>query len=165
MWDIFQSCSSSQKINSLKMPNNNNRHLKWYLKDRLSVPKHYMERERCFCCCYTQTNKWWCSLRIVSTWLTSLVLWCVKFESKQCVMWRELPMILQYFLCFRFGHDRNEHQMVALCLILASATSNSASWLLPLRTNTKLVLFLLLPLGTTTNLTFRQSWCCFYCFP
>ena len=52
MWDIFQSCSSSQKINSFKMPNNNNRHLKWYLKDRFSVPKHYIGRERCFCYCY-----------------------------------------------------------------------------------------------------------------
>ena len=30
------------------MPNNNNRHLKWYLKDRFSVPKHYMGRERAF---------------------------------------------------------------------------------------------------------------------
>ena len=29
---------------------------------------------------------------------------------------------------------------------------------------TKLVVFLLLPLGTNTKLTFRQSWC-FYCFP
>ena len=31
-----------------------------------------------------------------------------------------------------------------------------------LRTSTKLVLFLLLPLGTNTKLTFRQSWYCFY---
>ena len=66
-WEIFQSCSSSQKINSFKMSNNNNRHLKWYMKDRFSVPKQYMGRERCFCCCYTQMNKWWCSLHIVST--------------------------------------------------------------------------------------------------
>ena len=66
MWDIFQSCSSSQKINSFKMPNNNNRHLNSYLKDRFSVPKHYMGRERCFCC-YTWMNKRWCLLRIVST--------------------------------------------------------------------------------------------------
>ena len=29
------------------MPNNNNRHLKWYLKDRFSVPKH-MGRESVF---------------------------------------------------------------------------------------------------------------------
>ena len=29
---------------------------------------------------------------------------------------------------------------------------------------TKLVLFLLLPLGTNTKLTFRQSWCYFCCF-
>ena len=36
------------KINSFKMPNQNNRHLKWYFKDRFSVPKHYMGRERCF---------------------------------------------------------------------------------------------------------------------
>ena len=48
MWDLFQSCSSSQKINSFKMPNNNNRHLKWYLKDRFSVPKYYMGREGVF---------------------------------------------------------------------------------------------------------------------
>ena len=36
------------KINSFKMPNNNNRHLKWYLEDQFSVPKHCMGRERCF---------------------------------------------------------------------------------------------------------------------
>ena len=54
------------KINSFKVPNNN-RHLKWYLEDQFSVPKHCMGRERCFCCCYTRTNKWWCSLRIVFT--------------------------------------------------------------------------------------------------
>ena len=65
MWAIFQSISLSQKINSFKMPNNNNRHLKWYLKDQFSVPKHYMGRERCYC--YTRTNKRWCALRIVST--------------------------------------------------------------------------------------------------
>ena len=35
-------------INSFKMPNSNNRHLKWYLKDRFSVPKHYMGREGVF---------------------------------------------------------------------------------------------------------------------
>ena len=29
----------------------------------------------------------------------------------------------------------------------------------------KLVLFLLLPLGTNTKLTFRQIWCWFYCCP
>ena len=38
-WDIFQPCSSSQKINRFKMPNSNNRQLKWYLKDRFSVEK------------------------------------------------------------------------------------------------------------------------------
>ena len=48
-------------------------------------------------------------------------------------------MILRYFLCFRFLHNRNEHQMVALCPILASATCFSASWLLPFMTNTKLM--------------------------
>ena len=48
-------------------------------------------------------------------------------------------MILRYFLCFRFCHDRNEHQVVALCPILANATRFSASWLLPLMTNTKLM--------------------------
>ena len=33
------------KKQSFKMPNNNSRHLKWYLKGRFSLPKHYMGRE------------------------------------------------------------------------------------------------------------------------
>ena len=53
--------------------------------------------------------------------------------------WLELPKIFRYFLRFSFHHDRNEYHVVALCLILASATHFSASWLLPLMTNTKLM--------------------------
>ena len=30
------------------MPNNKNRHLKWYLKDRFSAPKHYMGEKDVF---------------------------------------------------------------------------------------------------------------------
>ena len=48
-------------------------------------------------------------------------------------------MFLWDFLHFRFRHDRNKHQVVALCPILASATCFSASWLLPFMTNTKLM--------------------------
>ena len=138
--------------------------------------------------------------------LTRVVMRQVQVKT-MCDVTRISHDSLLYFFRFRFCRDRNEHQVVALCPILASATRFSASWLLPLGTNTKLVLFLLLPLGTNTKpvlflllplrtntklvlflllplrtntklvsflllplrtntkLTFRQSWCCFYCFP
>ena len=41
-----QSCSSSQKINCFKMPNNNNRHLNWYLERSIfSAKALYGERK------------------------------------------------------------------------------------------------------------------------
>ena len=117
------------------MPNNNNRHLKWYLKDRFSVPKHYMGRDWCFCCCYTQMNKHWCLLRIVST-DTGCKCWSVYYYQLLRQIWQLWFQILLYHLlnsstaCINMFHASNlSNQILWAQLASLPAVTNIRSTL------------------------------------